>query len=176
MIPDGVRIRRARSEDAVPLAELMERTFRDAFGPANDDADLALHCRTHYAPDIQAGELADPAFSTLVAEQAGSLVAFAQLQAGETPPEVGGPAPIQLARFYVDQAWHGRGVAQALMDAVRTEARARGARTLWLGVWEQNPRGIAFYRKEGYREVGMFDFMVGTDRQHDYIMERPLDG
>ncbi|MFN8654197.1 MAG: GNAT family N-acetyltransferase [Gemmatimonadales bacterium] len=171
----AAQVRPARPEEAAALATLMERTFRDTFGAANTPGDLALHCRTHYAPDIQAAELADPAFSTLVADLGGSLAAFAQLQSGETPAEVAGADPIQLARFYVDQAWHGRGLAQQLMAAALAAARARGARTVWLGVWEKNPRGIAFYRKEGFREVGMFDFFVGTDRQRDFIMARPLD-
>lgn len=172
---NAARVRPARPDEAAALAALMERTFRDAFGAANAPGDLSLHCSTHYAPEIQAGELADPAFTTLVADLGGSLAAYAQIQSGEAPAEVTGPAPIQLARFYVDQPWHGRGIAQALMAEVVAEARARGAGTLWLGVWEQNPRGIAFYRKEGFREVGMFDFYVGPDRQRDFIMTRPLD-
>lgn len=54
-------------------------------------------------------------------------------------------------------------------------ADAGGARTLWLGVWEENPRGIAFYRKAGFREVGRFLFHVGDDPQRDLIMVRDLD-
>lgn len=175
MSPHGAEVRAARPHEAAALATLMERTFRDAFGAANTEDDLALHCREHYGPAIQAGELADPAFTTLVVDMEGSLAAYVQLQSGDPPAEVTGPDPIQLARFYVDQAWHGRGVAQRLMAAAMTAARSRGARTLWLGVWEHNPRGIAFYRKEGFREVGMFDFFVGNDRQRDFIMSRPLD-
>lgn len=175
MSAEAVPIRPARPDEAAALAELMERTFRDAFGAANTPDDLALHCREHYGPDIQAGELADPAFTTLVADLGGALGAYAQIQSGDPPAEVTGPDPIQLARFYVDRAWHGRGIAQQLMAAVRRAASARGARTLWLGVWEHNPRGIAFYRKEGFQEVWMFDFFVGTDRQRDFIMARPLD-
>ena len=62
-------------------------------------------------------------------------MAFAQLRRGDTPTCVTGPAPIELQRFYVAHAWHGRGVAQALMQDVLSAARAVGAATLWLGVW-----------------------------------------
>ena len=55
-----------------------------------------------------------------------------------------------------------------------TRARARGARTLWLGVWEHNPRAMAFYRKFGLEVVGTHAFMLGLDRQRDLIMSVKL--
>lgn len=174
MIADVVQVRRARVADAAHLASLMERTFREAFGPANRPEDLATHVARSYGPAIQARELADPDVTVLVAEVAGALAGYAELKTGEVPPEVTGPVPLQLWRFYVDRPWHGQGVAQALMTAARAAARDRGARTLWLGVWEENPRGIAFYRKMGFRAVGTFLFHVGEDPQRDLIMAHDL--
>ena len=49
-------------------------------------------------------------------------------------------------------------------------ARARGARELWLGVWERNARAQAFYRKHGFRKVGTQIFVVGSDPQTDDVM------
>lgn len=175
MTPVGLTIRRARVSEAEALSQLMERSFRDAFGAANTPEDLALHVARSYGLDIQRGELEDPRIAVLVAEVEGALCGYAQLRDAEAPPEVTGPRPIQLWRFYLDQAWLGRGVAQALMQSVRQEARSRGARTLWLGVWEENPRGIAFYRKVGFTEVGEFVFHLGDVAQRDLIMAHQLD-
>ena len=86
-----------------------------------------------------------------------------------------GPAPLELKRLYVAAAWHGRGVAQALMDAALMAARTCGARTLWLGVWERNPRAAAFYAKHGFRRVGEHTFVLGEDVQTDWLLARPLD-
>ncbi len=61
-----------------------------------------------------------------------------------------------------------------LMQATLEAAVAAGARTLWLGVWEHNPRAIAFYRKFAFVEAGTHDFLLGRDRQTDLIMMRPL--
>ncbi len=81
-----------------------------------------------------------------------------------------GPAPVELARFYVDRPWHGRGLAQRLMAAVVDAAIQLGGQTLWLGVWEQNPRAIAFYAKSGFLDAGSTDFFVGPDRQTDRVL------
>jgi len=99
---------------------------------------------------------------------------FGPLREGAAPACVGGAAPIELLRFYVDPAWQGRGVAQSLMDAVVAEATTRGAKTVWLGVWERNPRAIAFYAKSGFRDAGSQPFVLGTDRQTDRIMVRAI--
>jgi ribosomal protein S18 acetylase RimI-like enzyme len=66
-------------------------------------------------------------------------------------------------------------LAQELMRAATQHAQAAGARTLWLGVWERNPRAIAFYRKCGFAEVGTHTFVFGTDHQRDLVLARPID-
>ena len=60
------------------------------------------------------------------------------------------------------------------MDAVLEAARARGAEILWLGVWERNPRAAAFYRKYGFERIGEQTFILGADRQTDWIFVRSL--
>ena len=169
-------IRHATHADALALAELAARTFRDAFGADNRPEDLALHLSTAYGSAQQGRELADPDIITLVAEDAGALVAFAQLRRGVPPDAVRGHTPLELWRFYVAADWQGRGLAQQVMARVVAAATEAGAATLWLGVWERNPRAIAFYIKAGYVDVGAHVFVVGADPQTDRIMQRPLDG
>jgi ribosomal protein S18 acetylase RimI-like enzyme len=67
-------------------------------------------------------------------------------------------------------------VAHALMTAALAAAVERGAETIWLGVWERNPRAIAFYRKWGFEDVGSHDFLLGNDRQIDRLMVRAVIG
>jgi ribosomal protein S18 acetylase RimI-like enzyme len=62
------------------------------------------------------------------------------------------------------------------MTAVLEAAVRRGAATLWLGVWERNPRAQAFYRKYGFVDVGAHTFILGSDHQIDRLMARPLAG
>jgi GNAT superfamily N-acetyltransferase len=167
-------IRRASPADAAALAILAARTFRDTFGADNRPEDLTLHLAMAYGLEQQSRELADPAMLTLVAESDGALVAFAQLRRGQAPVCVTGPAPIELWRFYLEAEWHGRGLAQQLMSRVIDAAHDLDAATLWLGVWERNPRAIAFYQKAGYVDVGAHRFVLGADPQTDRILARPL--
>lgn len=170
----SVIIRRGVETDASALAELAARTFRDAFAADNRPEDIALHLSRSYGTSHQRMELLDPRITTLLAEVDGQLAGYAQLRAGVAPDCVTGEAPVELWRFYVAQPWHGRGVAQTLMRSVEAEATHRRARTLWLSVWERNPRAIAFYRKNDFVDVGSQVFMVGADAQTDRILARSI--
>ena len=57
------------------------------------------------------------------------------------------------------------------MSALIDRALEVGAKTLWLGVWEHNPRALAFYGKFGFTCVGEHTFVLGTDKQRDLIMQ-----
>jgi ribosomal protein S18 acetylase RimI-like enzyme len=169
-----LRVRRATSADAAMLAELGARTFHDAFAADNTPRNMELYLGRVYGIPQQTSELANPEIVTLVAEVEDHPAGFAQLRSGTPPGCVRGPAPMEVWRFYVDRAWHGQGVALALMEAVRREALARGGRTLWLAVWERNERAKGFYRKCGFLDVGSQPFILGEDHQTDLVMVSEL--
>jgi ribosomal protein S18 acetylase RimI-like enzyme len=167
-------IRRATVADAAALAEFGARTFFETFSADNTAENMAVHLELAWAPALQRAEILDPTWDTLLAESGGLLAGFAQLAADHAPACVATVRPIELKRFYVDKSWQGQGMARKLMDAVVSQARARGAQELWLGVWERNERAQAFYRKCGFEKVGAQIFVVGTDPQTDHVMLREL--
>lgn len=170
-----VVIRRALVDDAAALAEFGARTFFETFAAENTVEDMQLHLKSAWAPELQRAEILDARVDTLLAcDAGGALAGFAQLRAGDAPACIATVRPVELLRFYVDKPWQGQGVAHRLMAAVEQQARAHGARELWLGVWERNPRAQAFYRKHGFRQVGTQIFVVGTDPQTDHVMLREL--
>jgi GNAT superfamily N-acetyltransferase len=170
MTAPAIQIRHGSAADAAALSAFAARTFAETFGHDNNAEDLHAHLATAYGIEQQARELSDPAWSTLLAHDDGRLIAYAQLRRGATPPCVVHADPVELHRFYVDRPWHGRAVAAALMASARDAARTLGARHLWLGVWERNPRAIAFYRKSGFVDVGCHHFLLGADRQTDRVL------
>jgi ribosomal protein S18 acetylase RimI-like enzyme len=167
-------IRYARPSDAKRLAALAEETFRDTFASVNAVEDMNLHCRTSYGEAIQLAEISNAAMATLLCEEGGDLTAFAQLRWSEAPGCVSAKNPGEIQRLYVAKSWHGKGVARDLMAACIREMEGRQSDVAWLGVWERNPRAIAFYKKFGFVEVGDHVFPLGTDPQRDIIMSRPV--
>jgi ribosomal protein S18 acetylase RimI-like enzyme len=167
------RIRMAMRDDARRLSEFARRTFGETFAPQNTPEDMEAYLSHAFSDARQLAEIEDRHTMTLLAEEDGMLVGYAQLGARMPPLCVPDRNAIELIRFYVDRDWQGRGIAQQLMEAAENAAAARG-QAIWLGVWEHNPRAIAFYQKCGFADVGSHEFLLGSDRQTDRIMWRTL--
>ena len=169
-----VRIRRGTLQDAAAIAEIAARLFVQTFVADNDPANVAAHVAANFGESAQRAELADPAITYLLLDAGTALVGFAELKARSTDPSVRGESPVEIQRFYVDQSYHGRGLASRLMDACIREANGQGAEVVWLGVWECNPRAIRFYEKQGFVDAGVKTFLMGNDLQSDRVMLRRI--
>jgi GNAT superfamily N-acetyltransferase len=148
-----IHIRVAAATDAELLADLGSRTLRDSFGPDKSDAQAGYLLST-FRPEVKSGDLADPQAIFLIAEVDDTPVAYARLRFGFAPPEVHGRVPMEIARFYADSPWIGRGVGKALMERCLAVARDKGCDLAWLDVWEKNHRAIVFYERKAGLQGG----------------------
>lgn len=171
-----IAIRRATAADARTLSALASSTFVDTFAADNEPANMAAYTASAFGEPVQRGELLDPRNTVLFAERDGQPVGYAMLREGAAPPCVRSPGAIEIARLYAVRDAIGSGVGASLMEACLAEAAARGHETVWLGVWERNARAIGFYRRHGFRDVGMQHFQLGGDRQVDRVMSRAVRG
>lgn len=168
-------LRRASPDDAEAIAGLAARTFFETFYDSHDPERMDVYLATEFTPERLAAEIADPAATFWVAWWGDRAVGYAKLTAGEPPACVTGPRPVELERLYVERDQLGVGLGAALLEAVLAEARRGGFETLWLGVWERNPRARRFYEKWGFREAGAKPFYFVDEVQEDLVMERPLE-
>lgn len=168
------KVRPARESDADALAILAEGTFRDAFSADNVPEDMNMHCAKRFGRDIQAREIMSPTMRTFVADLDGVLIGFGQLCRTPAPAAVTARSTLEIHRLYVDRRWQGKGIAQELMRTMLDSAAGESVGCVWLGVWEKNPRAIAFYEKSGFEVVGEHVFTLGSDPQRDLIMVTSL--
>lgn len=169
-------------EDAPRLAAFAAALFRQAYEPTHPEPTLSAYLANAFAESRVAQSVADRASTTLLVESAdGSWLGYAALREGGPREDAAtldvplpGAAPLEIVRFYVDAAWQGRGVAQALMQACEEEARARGCDVLWLQAWQQAPQALRFYAKAGFAVHGSTTFRFGERTDSDFILARPV--
>ena len=154
------------------LVEIGKRTFFDTFAGVNDPQDMAQYLDESFDPDMIQSELNDPGITYFLAESENQLVGYLKLKEGAEEPCVTGDRPVELVRLYLDASCIGKGFGTAMMKHALQDAASRGYKILWLGVWEDNERAIAFYKKWGFKTVGKHTFMLGSDAQTDLIMQR----
>ncbi|TQM10268.1 ribosomal protein S18 acetylase RimI-like enzyme [Pseudoxanthomonas sp. 3HH-4] len=168
-------IRPARLSEAAELAAMMRRTFLAANGHCSTPENVSAFVAQAYTAERQAQEIRDPDTLTLIVEQDGVWAGFAQLRWGTVPPaEVGLRPTVELARIYLDEAFHGQGIAAVLVSHLLAAARLRGSRSVWLTVWQEAPQAIRFWRKHGFEIVGRSLFHVGDDPKEDWVMTQVL--
>ena len=173
---ESPRVRLATVEDAASLAAIAESTFRATFASANSKKAMNQHCERSFGEAVQRREILDPAMQTFLCEHQHQLIGFSQLCPGARPVCLDSATlPGEIRRLYVLADFHGRGAAQVLMGAALARLRRHGCDVAWLGVWEHNPRAIAFYKKLEFFEAGEQAFRFGSELQQDIIMVRPLD-
>ena len=170
--PDGVLLRDAVLADAAPLSDFAARIFEETFGPGSRREDIDAYLSEAFSPLRQREEICDPQSAVVIALRPNSvgndIAGYAHIKINQ--PD----ASAHLKRFYVDGAWQGSGLAQRLLDDVVNRSKSAGCRRLWLTVWDQNHRAIAFYRKSRFIEAGVTHFQLGSDLQTDLLMEMPL--
>jgi ribosomal protein S18 acetylase RimI-like enzyme len=170
-------LRVATPADAAALSRAAATFFLDTFGAANRREDIEAYLASAFSQAKQHEELigADNRIWLAIAGT-GDIAGYAHVRRSATPSgaSVGRRHAVEIARIYAGQQWQGRGVGAALMDQCVATAREWGGEVLWLGVWERNPRAIAFYEKHGFQVVGEQPFLLGADLQRDLVMARRL--
>src|SRR5690606_13431152 len=95
-------IRPATTDDAPALARFAEAIFRVTIGPMNNTLDIDAHCRRYYRADIQAAEIADPKWTTMLVQEGAELVGYLQLRWRGATESVVAERPGEIQRFYLD--------------------------------------------------------------------------
>ncbi len=168
-------VRRATDDDAAALTRTGARLFLQAYDGLIPSRDMAVYMAAEFNVCRQQAELSDPEVLILIVETNDEMVGYAQLRQKSIPVDGVATTEVELQRIYVDQKWHGKGIAQQLISSVGEAVRSFSAHGIWLAVWEQNPRAISFYQKIGFEAVGNQQFLVHTQIQNDVIMRAPAD-
>lgn len=162
--------RDARPEDAEPLAAMARTAFLDTFGPLYAPGDLDAFLETTFGPAGLPAQIGDPAYRIRLAVDAGGRIAgFAKVSA-MTQPVDHAEGAMELKQLYVLKDHHGAGIGPALMDWAIDTARAQQAPALYLSVYAENWRALAFYKRVGFAQVGVAPFHVGDKIDMDPVM------
>lgn len=162
-------IRRVTINDVSTLSEMARKTFYDTFTGTCTESDMELFLDQYYNEEQLSKELLDDESFCFFAEVNGTPVAyFSFIEDYKNFPEIKKWKALELKRIYVLKAFHGKGIAQKLMDFILNFAKEKKYEIVWLGVWEHNIRAQRFYEKYGFVNSGYTHaFPIGNTAQTD---------
>lgn len=174
MVDRDMTFRDARASDAADLARIGRETFAETFGHLYPPADLKSYLDETYSLEAMNEDLANPDVEVRVAFTGKRITAYCKIGPTKLPIDTGSEPSLELHRVYVYEARQGIGVGRILLTWAIERARQRGAKNLFLGVWEGNERAISVYETRGFQKVGSYIFHVGESRDNEHIMRLRL--
>lgn len=167
-------LRDATPDDALVIGVLGTQVFLDTYATSGVRALLAREVRSHFSTEAIAALLVQPRTRFVLAEREGHLVGFVQLGFGAKQALVAADPAVEVQRLYVQARLNGQGVGKALIGAAAARAAAAGAQALWLTAWVGNAHALAWYRRQGWRELGSTDYVFEDERFENRVFEWPL--
>jgi ribosomal protein S18 acetylase RimI-like enzyme len=171
---EPITLRHAGLADLSLLQEIGRQTFLETFAASNSEENMQTYLAEGFSDEKLTAEVQNPDSTFYLAEQAGRVVGYLKVNTGPAQTEQHLANALEIERIYVLQEFHGQRVGQVLYEQALLLARHAWVDTLWLGVWEENPRAIRFYEKNGFVAFDKHVFQLGDDAQTDIMMKRAL--
>lgn len=170
-----VSFRVASALDAPCIGVLATQVFLDTYATDGIRPALAHEVLEHLSTDAISALLSCPATTFILAELSGHLVGFVQLTKGSNQELVVPGGGCELNRLYVQARFSGKGIGKALLHHAEDFAATQGAETLWLTAWVGNHRALAFYQRQGYRDVGATMYIFQEEKHENRVFTRTLN-
>jgi len=168
-----MQIRRAVPADAAALAALGARTFVEAFGHLYSPADLQAFLDESHAQERYDALLANPDYALWLAlDEHGTAFGYALAGPSGLPHPDVKPGDGELKRLYLRADSQGGGTGTALFEQALAWLERDGPRTIWISVWSENYGAQRFYARYGFEKAGEYEFIVGQQRDHEFIFRR----
>jgi diamine N-acetyltransferase len=164
-----ITIRRILLSEVPLLSQIAKQTFYDTFTGTCTEEDMQVFLEQYYNLSQIKKELSNPDDFYFFAEADGVPVGYIRFMEDNSNFEVADQwKSLELKRLYVVKEFHGKGIAQQLMDFFLSFASRHQYQLVWLGVWEYNFRAQKFYAKYGFTDSGhKHDFPIGNTPQKD---------
>ena len=167
---DKIVITKATINDLDQLQKIGRQTFFETFSTGNTEENMTKYLNEGFSIDKLTTELNDKNAEFYFATLNDNIIGYLKLNIGQSQTELQDDKGLEIERIYVLKDFHGKSVGQLLYDKAIQIARQKNADYIWLGVWEENPRAINFYKKNGFVEFDKHIFKLGNDEQRDILM------
>lgn len=168
-------IKRATLTDVEQLQAISKKTFLETFASSNSEENMTKYLEEGFSLSKLSDELNNTNSEFYFALENDEVIGYLKINFGNSQTELKDDKALEIERIYVLQEYHGKRVGQLLYDKAISTAKENTAAYVWLGVWEENPRAISFYKKNGFVEFDKHIFKLGDDEQTDIMMRLNLE-
>jgi len=171
----NIEIKKVTINDLDLLQKIGSQTFYETFASGNTKENMNKYLDEAFSVAKLTTELNDNNAEFYFATLDNNVIGYLKINFGQSQTELKDDKAVEIERIYVLKEYHGKNVGQLLYNKAVSIARQKNADYIWLGVWEENPRAINFYKKNGFVEFDKHIFKLGNDEQTDIMMKLKLN-
>ncbi|WP_276979702.1 GNAT family N-acetyltransferase [Flavobacterium filum] len=171
----NIEIIKVELKDIDKLQKIGRQTFSETFSDGNTEENMTKYLDEGFSIEKLTTELNDKNAEFYFATIDENVIGYLKLNFGQSQTELQDDKGLEIERIYVTKNFHGKKVGQILYDKALEIAKLNKSDFVWLGVWEENPRAINFYKKNGFVEFDKHVFKLGNDEQTDIMMKLKLN-
>lgn len=171
---ETVDIKSVTLKEIEQLQKIGKQTFFETFSAGNSEENMVKYLEEGFSIERLSAELNVKNSEFYFAVFENNIIGYLKLNFGQSQTELKDDKTIEIERIYVLKDYHGKKVGQILYEKALQIAHQKNAESVWLGVWEENPRAINFYKKNGFVEFDKHIFKLGVDEQTDIMMKLQL--
>lgn len=153
------------------LVKISRQTFAETFAEQNSKENLEQYLSNNLTLKSLSEETQniDSEFYFALVEE--KIAGYLKLNVKTAQTELKEEEGLEIERIYVLSEFLGAGVGKVLFEKSLEIAENYDKNYVWLGVWENNPRAIKFYEKNGFKIFGEHPFLFGDEIQKDLLMK-----
>lgn len=170
----NISVRKVVTGEENTLLKISVETFCETFSEVNAEENMSNYLETEFSIEKLKAGLQDKNVAFYFATVDDQIIGYLKLNHAQSQTELKDDKAMEIERIYVLSSYHGKNVGQLLLEKSLEIASQCKVEYVWLGVWEENPRAIQFYRKNGFVAFDKHIFMLGKDPQTDILMKRIL--
>ncbi len=171
----NIDIKRITLNDIDQLQKIGRQTFYETFSAGNTEENMKKYLDEGFSIEKLTAELTNKNVEFYFATFDNHAIGYLKLNFGQSQTELQNDNALEIERIYVLKEYYGKNVGQALYNKATQIARQKNVDYVWLGVWEENPRAINFYKKNGFVAFDKHIFKLGNDEQTDIMMKLKLN-
>ena len=171
MTTPSIKLSQVTSTEIISLLHISIKTFFDTFSHLNSEANMQAYLNSNLTEQKLTNELNTPGSEFYFAWVDDKLAGYLKINTGLAQTELREDSGMEIERIYVLQEYQGKKVGQFLLDNSINLAKEKHKSYLWLGVWEDNSKAIAFYKKNGFVSFDSHTFKLGDEIQTDIMMK-----
>lgn len=170
-----LEIRIATVNDATHIALLGRITYTQSHGDfIEDKRNLLDFYEKNYAVSQIRKELLDDNNLFWIVFSDELPIGFAKLCLNINQLNLGDTNSCKLQRLYILNDFISLKIGSKLQDLILQKAISLNFKKIWLTVYYKNTKGIKFYKKYDFKEIGSIDFYVGKTNYENLIFSKNL--